>query len=95
MIKENRTPNYNCKICNKHIYKRPYELKMGRVYCSHKCAQIPNTKELQKCFACNNSFVRNLRKKFCSKDCANCHTEHHHVEKSGTTEYIKIRNLVV
>lgn len=69
-----RTPNTNCLICNKPIYKRPSEIrgKRGHVFCSMICYGVFCRKE-KPCLICGKLILAGLNKKTCSRDCANTH----------------------
>ena len=47
-----RTPNCNCIICNKPLYRRPFELKKVKLVCCKKCSsqawkKYPNKNSLR------------------------------------------------
>lgn len=72
-----RRPNTSCFRCGKPVYRRPNEIKRAlRAYCSRKCQDPPNVtvRSERVCHACGKSFFvpKNLlKKKFCSRGCAN------------------------
>lgn len=65
-----RTPNVNCDICSKPIYRRPSNLKKskGNAYCSQYCFGKACQKPIP-CVICNTLILRSLNKKTCSKEC--------------------------
>ena len=65
-----RKPNCNCKVCGKEIYRRPFQLKKGNVFCSQKC-YIESSIIWKSCPICDSKFKSGLNKKHCSKACAN------------------------
>lgn len=70
MEKYTRKPNCNCKICNKEIYRRPFQLAKGDVYCSQDCYGKSCT-ILVACVVCGNEYQKGLNKKTCSRICSN------------------------
>ena len=69
-----RNPNTNCLICNKAIYKRPYEIQRNKehVFCSVACYGLSCRKEIP-CTICGELILSGLNKKTCSRNCANKH----------------------
>lgn len=67
-----RNPNTKCSICGKEIYRRPIEIKRGKVFCSVTCAGIRCRKE-KPCIICKKLILAGLNKKTCSRSCANIH----------------------
>jgi hypothetical protein len=65
-----RNPNTNCSICKKEIYRRPIEIKRGKVFCSVVCAGIRCRKEVS-CLMCGKLILAGLNKKTCNRICAN------------------------
>lgn len=65
-----RKPNCKCKECNKEIYRRPFQLEKGDVFCSSKCANIRKKSPDIICF-CGKIVDKTRRAKYCSKECAN------------------------
>lgn len=63
-----RRPNCTCYICKKAIYRRPNQIKSGRVYCSLQCTGLDQQKT-KRCKICNDRYVG--AKKTCSRTCAN------------------------
>jgi len=72
--KYKRTPNINCLVCNKSIYRRPCEIQRnaGRAFCSRICHGIYCRKE-KPCLICGKLILSGLNKKTCSRSCANKH----------------------
>lgn len=70
MKKYSRKTNCNCIICSKAIYRRPFQLKKGKVYCSQQC-YVQASIIWKSCPVCNSKFKSGLNKKHCSKACAN------------------------
>ena len=67
-----RKPNTACLICAKPIYKRPVEIKRGRVFCSSECYGIANRKETP-CIVCGTPILASANAKTCGRACANKH----------------------
>lgn len=67
-----RTPNTNCIVCRKDIYKRPSQIKRngGRVFCSINCYGFSCRKE-NPCVVCGKMILGGLNKKTCSRSCSN------------------------
>lgn len=68
-----RNPNCKCSVCGKPIYRRPFEIKRtknGLVFCGKDCygkyCQKPHA-----CPICGESILASLKKKYCSRECAN------------------------
>lgn len=70
MEKYVRRPNCYCKTCNKEIYRRPFQIAKGNVYCNHECYAISCT-ILVACIICGNKYKKGLHKKTCSRACSN------------------------
>ena len=65
-----RTSNCKCKECGKGLYRRPFQLKKGDVFCSSKCSNARKKTPDIICF-CGNIVDKTRRAKYCSKLCAN------------------------
>ena len=65
-----RNPNTKCFTCKKEIYRRPIEIKKGKVFCSMECYGIACRKE-KPCIICGKMILASLNKKTCSRSCAN------------------------
>lgn len=67
-----RKANSQCAICQKEIYRRPFELENnnGVVYCSSKCFGISCRKE-EPCPVCNKLILAGKNKKTCCRACSN------------------------
>lgn len=65
-----RNPNTQCFVCSKPIYRRPIEIKNGRVFCSQECYGLANRKETP-CIVCGSPILASTNKKTCSRACAN------------------------
>ena len=63
-----RKPNCKCFVCKNEIYRRPSQIKFGRVFCSMKCSGIDQRK-LKICPICSMEYTG--VKKTCSRKCAN------------------------
>jgi 5-methylcytosine-specific restriction endonuclease McrA len=63
-----RRPNAHCAVCSKSMYRRPIELKTGKVFCSRKCCGIDQRIE-RLCYICGKSYIG--AKRTCSRICAN------------------------
>ncbi len=66
---ENRIPNCTCNICNKEIYRRPFQIRNGPVFCSTYCSNKRKQHLGKPCPICNNLLKRNT--KYCSRECSN------------------------
>jgi HNH endonuclease len=69
-----RHPNTNCSICQKPVYKRPWQLKFNKnkAYCSPACYGLSCRKE-KPCIICGKLILAGENKKTCSRICANKH----------------------
>jgi hypothetical protein len=65
-----RKPNTKCSICGKEIYRRPFQIKGGQVFCGLVCRGISDRKEIP-CSVCGKLILSGLNKKTCSRACAN------------------------
>jgi len=72
MPQYNRYPNTFCLVCNKPIYKRPSQIVLnhGRVFCSSNCYGFSCRQE-RPCPICGKPILAGLKKKTCSRTCAN------------------------
>lgn len=68
-----RKPNTTCLLCSKSIYRRPSEIKKGKVYCSQACCRKYRGEfDLIPCQHCGVKFKPQKRtSKFCSRTCSN------------------------
>ena len=67
-----RKPNCSCKECGREIYRRPFQLEKGHVFCSTKCANIRN-KKVHPCPVCGNEVYGRKNSLTCSRRCSNIH----------------------
>ena len=67
-MKMKRNPNCECKVCKKSIYRRPFQVTGGSVYCSRQCTGIDQQKT-KVCKICKSPYLGN--KVTCSRSCAN------------------------
>jgi len=67
-----RNANTKCAICGKEIYRRPSEIKKGRVFCNQACYGLANRKE-KPCLVCGKPIMSRYNKLTCSRGCANIH----------------------
>lgn len=67
-----RTPNTKCLVCEKPIYRRPVQIKSGRVFCSLECRGLGDRKE-SPCIVCGTPILASANAKTCSRACANKH----------------------
>jgi predicted nucleic acid-binding Zn ribbon protein len=65
-----RNPNTECLTCAKPIYRRPIEIKRGRVFCSSECYGVGNRIETP-CVVCGTPIQAHANAKTCSRSCAN------------------------
>lgn len=63
-----RKPNSSCFVCGKRIYRRPTQLKSGKVYCSSVCHGI-DQRVTKQCPVCGKTYWG--AKRTCSRTCAN------------------------
>jgi hypothetical protein len=66
-----RTPNCKCQECGKEIYRRPFQLKKGMVFCSATCNNVRNKLHDIKCVVCGIIISRRKNAKTCSRTCSN------------------------
>ncbi len=67
-----RKPNTVCAACKWDIYRRPSEIRSGRVFCSQACFGLANRRETP-CVVCEKPILASANKKTCSRVCANAH----------------------
>lgn len=69
-----RNPNTKCCVCQKNIYRRPFEIEKNRdkVFCGNACYGLSLRKE-KPCIVCDAPILSGLNKKTCSRVCANKH----------------------
>lgn len=67
-----RKANTKCGNCGKEIYRRPCEIKKGRVFCGLECYGLANRKE-KPCLVCGLPILSRYNKLTCSRRCANIH----------------------
>lgn len=66
----NRIPNHTCPVCKKAIYKRPSDLRLGRVYCSRECFLTKFLRKEQPCEYCGAAFIPSRTgQTLCSRSC--------------------------
>jgi len=63
-----RHPNCICKVCGKKMYRRPFEIAGGNVYCSRQCTGVDQQKP-KVCKICDQKYLGG--KATCSRGCAN------------------------
>lgn len=66
-----RKPNCSCGICEKEMYRRPFQIKAakdGILYCSQICFGISCRKEIP-CVVCEKPILSSQNKVTCSKLC--------------------------
>lgn len=74
-MKEKRKPNTKCKVCNKEIYKRPFEIESygENLYCSTTCMFYDRRKtKIIQCPVCNKEKEVKTKSKqvYCSRICS-------------------------
>ena len=69
-----RTPNTICAICSKAIYRRPVEMKRGKVFCSQECYGKSCRREAP-CVMCGQLIPGRKNSKTCSRSCSNKYRE--------------------
>lgn len=69
-----RTPNINCAICGKQVYRRPCEIEKskGKLFCSVACYGVSCRKEIP-CIVCGKLILASFHKKTCCRGCSNKH----------------------
>ena len=89
-----RNPNCECKHCGKAIYRRPYQLETGNVFCSLKCCGKFNREHEVNCPVCNKLFLSKLGKQItCSRSCANKHGEKRRKKGASYNKFMMGRAL--
>lgn len=69
MENHRRNPNTKCSICDKEIYRRPFQLKeSSAVFCGKICYGKSRRKETG-CKICDKPILSSLNKLTCSKEC--------------------------
>jgi len=69
-----RKPNIQCSICEKWVYRRPFNLQQsnGKAFCGMKCYGLSSRKEVP-CVVCGKLILSGKNKISCSRTCANKH----------------------
>lgn len=89
-----RNPNCKCKHCGKAIYRRPYQLETGNVFCSLKCCGKFNREHEVNCPICGKLFLSKLGKQItCSRSCGNKHGQKRRAEGASYNKFILGRAL--
>tara|TARA_R100000008_G_scaffold16830_1_gene8332 strand:- start:162 stop:665 length:504 start_codon:yes stop_codon:yes gene_type:complete len=89
-----RNPNCQCKHCGKAIYRRPYQLETGNVFCSLKCCGKFNREHEVNCPICGKLFLSKLGKQItCSRSCGNKHGQKRRAEGASYNKFILGRAL--
>lgn len=65
-----RRPNTSCLVCATQIYRRPVQIKLGRVFCGADCYGKANRKE-KPCVVCGAPILARENKVTCSRKCSN------------------------
>ena len=65
-----RNTNVGCAVCGVMIYRRPAQIKLGRVCCGQDCYGKSQRKE-RACVVCGTPMLAGLNKKTCCRACAN------------------------
>jgi hypothetical protein len=68
---EQRKPNCCCILCNKQIYRRPFQIKSGPVYCSLTCLGKYRRKNKNQTFCPVCGKEISSKSKTCSRACSN------------------------
>ncbi len=63
-----RNPNCSCKICGRKMYRRPFQIDIGNIFCSRACAGF-SQRIVKKCPVCSREYCGH--KNTCSRECAN------------------------
>jgi len=86
-----RKANTTCRVCNKGIYRRPFELESYgcNVYCSKKCMYADRAL-IKTCPVCRLNFKAKPKQTYCSKQCSGKTTRNRLGTKKG---YRKQKNL--
>lgn len=93
-----RTPNTTCTVCAKAIYRRPVEIKRGRVFCSQECYGKSCRREIP-CAICGQLIPGRKNSKTCSRACSNKYREGIKYkigrprDKAAATHLLKLRLL--
>ncbi len=69
----NRTPNCQCSVCRKPIYRRPSQLDGRGVFCSKQCVGVGHRGPPKVCPVCKRQFWAPPKsgRKNCSRACSN------------------------
>lgn len=70
MEKFKRNPNSECAHCHAPLYRRPWQLAKGEVFCSVACSNYRKKVVIQ-CSVCGVVVPTRKRAKTCSRTCAN------------------------
>ena len=88
-----RNPNTKCLVCSKPIYRRPVEIKRGRVFCSQECYGVALRKETP-CIVCGTPIQAHENKKTCSRSCANKNRAGVHYRTGSLKDKVKDQRTV-
>jgi 5-methylcytosine-specific restriction endonuclease McrA len=86
-----RNPNCKCILCKKEIYRRPSQIKIGKIYCSSRCMGI-DLRIIKTCPICEKEYTGH--KKTCSRSCSNKGRFGIKYDgKNSNNKYFKVRKL--
>lgn len=89
-----RKPNCKCSHCGTDIYKRPYQLETGNVFCTLQCCGKFYREHEVKCPICNKLFLSKRGKQItCSRSCGNKYGQQRRKEGSRHNKFIIGRAL--
>jgi len=63
-------PNTKCVVDGTPVYRKPWEIRTRRAFCTHACYAKSRRKE-KKCPACGAILLAHEKRKSCSRACAN------------------------
>ena len=89
-----RNPNCKCANCGKDIYRRPYQLESGNVFCALQCFGKFHREHEINCPVCDKLFLSKLgRQVTCSRGCSNKLRDNRRNEGASHSKFILGRAL--
>ncbi len=70
MAERNRNPNCKCCICGLDIYRRPFQIERGPVFCGLRCSSNRHKPD-PSCVVCGIVILDRKEAKTCGRTCAN------------------------
>lgn len=88
-----RKTNTQCVVCKTPIYRRPIEIRRGKVFCSSACYGLSSRKE-NPCLVCGTAILASKNKKTCSRSCANTQRAGIKYKVGGPRDKVKDQRMI-